>query len=272
MSANLRKKARERAYLEEFMALCRDVPADRVLDSEEPDFLITTPDGVLGVEVVVYLRGQSVSGKMLGGGSSEHADELARGHVVEDARRLFERVDPRRLYPRRLNVSCWWDRHVRLDRTKIRQLSAALSDLVVRNLPTVDAPEVVLGWCELRHTPLTGFVSHVWVQEALPGDEALWANGEGGPITLVPEQVQALLNHKQKKLPKYLARCDRAWLLIFAGTTTFASMVNADERVRAHLFSSGFERVYLYDRFRGGVLRLSVSSETESPATGEPWP
>lgn len=132
-------------------------------------------------------------------------------------------------------------------------------------MPTVAAPEVVLSGHELRDTPLNGSIVYVVTQEALPGDDGLWANGEGGVISLVPEQVQALLAHKREKLSDYLTRCDRAWLLIVAGTTTFASMMDADERVRARAFTSGFERVYLYDCFRWSVFCLALSSETEAP-------
>jgi hypothetical protein len=52
-----KKKALERLSLEEAAAIYPDFPSGNVIETERPDFLISSDSRVTGIEVVNYVRG-----------------------------------------------------------------------------------------------------------------------------------------------------------------------------------------------------------------------
>jgi hypothetical protein len=65
-----KKKALERLSLEEAAAIYPDFPSGNVIETERPDFLISSDSRVTGIEVVNYVRGQGA------GGSADRRNEI----------------------------------------------------------------------------------------------------------------------------------------------------------------------------------------------------
>ena len=78
------KKDRERLFLEEVTSIFPDFAGVTFTDSERPDFLVTTGDKVIGVELVDYVRGQDK------GGSPDRRNEIILKRVADEARAVFE--------------------------------------------------------------------------------------------------------------------------------------------------------------------------------------
>ncbi len=65
MSAQEKKKARERYYLNRLAETCPDFPSGAIEPCESPDFLIRGRDRTLGIELEGYVREQGSKGSPL---------------------------------------------------------------------------------------------------------------------------------------------------------------------------------------------------------------
>src|SRR5260221_7834462 len=83
------QKEKERSQFYEFKALYSGFPEGEIDDnSENPDFLIKTDNGVIGIEHVAYIREQKLGQKS--GGSRLRKEENVANQFVQVAQNYFD--------------------------------------------------------------------------------------------------------------------------------------------------------------------------------------
>ncbi|WP_278471030.1 hypothetical protein [Gimesia maris] len=73
-----------------------------------------------------------------------------------------------------------------------------------------------------------------------------------------PEVLETLKN-KESKLPEYLKKCDKCWLLIETIPHHVIGLIEWSERMDNHNFISEFDRVFFYDKSRNSIHELRLS-------------
>ena len=123
---NHSKKDRERYFLEKFAANYPEFPAEEIVDSERPDFLIKQDTKVIGIEVVEYIRGQNQKK----GGSKERSNEELWKRVAKEAKKKFEAK-----YNIPLLVYFNWDERHILRNSEISRLADNIVTIIEKQLP-----------------------------------------------------------------------------------------------------------------------------------------
>src|SRR6266487_1091794 len=100
MTSNLKKK-KERDLLLEFKALYSEFPRGEITDSEPPDFLIATDNGIIGIELEDYIRGYRL-GKG-SGGSPIRQSESNQAEFLQATQNIYE---AKQLEPLIVDFSC----------------------------------------------------------------------------------------------------------------------------------------------------------------------
>jgi hypothetical protein len=245
------KKEREKYYLEKVISLYSEFPSGVLETSEEPDFLLTTSDGVIGIELVGYIRGQSSDGSELRRYESVHDS------VVRMAKEEFERKHQIPLW-----VSFIWSRHQHLSKPAARILAMDIATLIEQNTPqqVYGGARIEPDW--LEESSVGDFIAHISIRRLKPTNKSLWANTEAGFIGIEPEDLENLISLKEGKIGSYLQNCDSAWLVIVADGRHISSNVELHKTIHQHTFKCSFARVLFYDSVSQSIASLNVALDS----------
>jgi hypothetical protein len=83
-------KERERTILREFEAVCADFPSGRLIEHEEPDFLILNNGRTIGLDLVDYVRGQRFGRDS--GGSALRREDNNKEKVARLGKKKYEAI------------------------------------------------------------------------------------------------------------------------------------------------------------------------------------
>jgi hypothetical protein len=243
------KKTLERFFLDEFIAIYPDFPSGAITETERPDFLVQGESHVTGIELVRYVRGQ---GKGYGG-SAFRRNETLRQQIADEARREFEssHSDP-------LMVHFLWRSGPHLRKADVPDIAASAATIVGQHVPQTLFGRIRIAGNELLDKVLEEFVSTISVMRVRNKQQALWSSIDAGFVSVPANELQELLASKNAKVPKYLQRCDEAWLLIVAEGGHISSTAELPEDVRHYHFRSRFHRVLFLDRTNRQVTTLTA--------------
>lgn len=85
----------------------------------------------------------------------------------------------------------------------------------------------------------------------------LWGVGLGAAVPdITPERLMEAISGKDKKVADYdRSRCDELWLLLVTGGM-WSSYYAMNAAVEEHEFPTRFDRVLLFENFRGQIVEL----------------
>jgi len=220
-------KVVERRFLEAARRLSSYFPEGDFADDEQPDFLIPTGAGQLGVEVTELC----------------HQPEIDRtkrlGYVAPRAKEIYsKRVDA---WPIFVNMVFSRD----AEEMSVGDLAKGLSEFVYRHRDTPGT----FSWDRCRDLP-AGF-SMIVVAEPLPhrpGGEWLYQKGFRG-LLAEKHLLDACLADKSSKVTTYRKKATEVWLMIINDQWRGAGEVYVDpERAASWTFDSPFDRLLLFCR------------------------
>jgi hypothetical protein len=200
------QKAQELAWIKEVQRAGALPPGD-ISEDESPDALVRTPEGIVGIEVTEYIRGQSDPSD-----SRMRAGETAADRFGWMARQAYEAE-----YSVPLWVSYMWSGKLLPRTPKERSaLASEFAELVAQHIPGLGEPGIRIPDEAFDDTELERYLGAARVRRVSAADAALWSPVQGGFVGSGPEEVQYLINEKEAKLPSYRAKADQVILLIVA--------------------------------------------------------
>ena len=113
-----RGKRTEENHLHRFRDNFPEFPAGQITSGEHPDFLVKSPEGMIGIEHTRYIRGEL--------GAKEHAEDIA----LWLASQAYEHQG----FPP-VEVYVLWNFHEKPTRRAMPQFVTTLSEFVARHLP-----------------------------------------------------------------------------------------------------------------------------------------
>ena len=245
VSNNEIKKRKEKYHLDKVRYLYDEFPLGDLTSSEEPDFLVTMPDCIVGIEMVDYVRGQSSYG------SQTRKIEILNNQIVDKAREEFEK---RHNIP--LQVHCFWGFHGAMRRVKIKRLAVCIASCVENHIPQKVHESSRIEDEEIDSS-IEEVIASISIVRLKPSTKSLWSNPDAGFIGLHVDELQQLISFKDSKIDKYLKKCANVWLLIVADGKYISSSVELKDDVRHHRFKSRFDRILFYDSLTQKVTLIN---------------
>lgn len=248
-----KKKRIERQYLEVFRGTLDDFTVVDIEDTERPDFLVTLPECVLGLEITRIYRDPEPGSPPL------QFQDAERNQVIERVQAL---ATDHGLCPLLADVyfnSQWTIR--KQDRDSIAQ---SLFDLVAARLPAIDEHLTLENRPPLtaEFPPQVEAIS-LWRFKSLKSH--LWEVGDAGIVNedFAPE-LQRIITRKTPHVPVYRARCEKCWLVIVADWRAPSGFFEISDRVSSESYETDFNRVYFLEAYSGRVVLLNTHPATNA--------
>jgi hypothetical protein len=240
---NDRKKQLERWFLGTAREMSTLFPDGEIEDSEEPDFIIHTATGPLGVEVTELLR--------VGEGPFSPVEE-AKFHteVVEIARADYYRTPS--AVPVRVHIYFW---NIEGGKRDKRDMARALVEFVESHQA---------GTYSRYDGVPTGF-NHISIYST--GED--WTHGESGVtgVSEIFEQLASSISANNKLFPRYRARLPHPpiWLLIYSGCSVPRGLP-IPHGLNERTYQFDFDRVLFFAQLSNDVVEIRRSD------SGKPQP
>lgn len=244
-------KKEERYYLEEFRKTLSDFPAGTIVDSEEPDFLISQEDAItLGIEVTKLYQTQPLSRV------PKQATEALMDQIVQRACSVYQtRGGPI------LSVWVQFQFGLQLRKARVAQLASKIAEIVSAT-PIGVNQKIALRNDYSSLALLPEEIDSIRISRSSFRSRALWtpANGAFIPHHSVDE-IQARIDEKNKRAASYRKKSEEIWLLIVHSLPfSLASTFEASEDAFMNRYRADFERVFLFDVFSKTPVELPLAT------------
>ncbi len=208
---------------------------------DNPDVLIKTPQGFLGVEHTRLYR------------TLLKEQESLEQRIVDRAKEIYESSGGAPLY-----ITVMFDSKIRLSVRDIESIAASLKGIVCRYIPNVGEPFVLEGW-RFGSEGCSPSVRTIFIDRPDNSCEMFWGVGRGGAVPdLASEQIRERIEDKEAKLGNYLSRCSKIWLLIVEDGFGPSSYFVISDEVKKQIYESSFDRIFLFRNFSREVIELNA--------------
>lgn len=240
-----KKKEWETKVISTVISLIDDFPEGDIQSFEGPDFLVNTFDKIIGIEIVEYIRGQTINGSL-----NRH-EEVIQHQIAQKAQEKFESISDTPLIVRLFPSS----------NKKLSKLSAYQRDEIVdciiekvgENIPgEVNVPyKVQMDW--YADKKLAQFIPSIWV--TLAKRDSHWGFINADFISATKEEIQRIIDSKNLKIEGYHEYCHQAWLIIVARGYPISSCIDVSYVIN-ETYSSKFSRTYIFLQDENRIYNL----------------
>lgn len=246
------QKKHELAHLLAFKDTISDFPEGNIPDNEEnPDFPISTPEKIIGVELTEIFHEPKINGTTL------QAEENYIFEILRKAKELYKTS-------KNLPIIVWVDLRIGTDFKKrsIDSISKSLVRIVEENIPDEDSFKEVRKTWEIDD-PLPKVISSITIIRFGSLTKSRWGpTGIGGAMPPIPHEfVQKSIDKKNSKLESYRKRCDEVWLVLVVYGFLPSTFFEVSGKALTVVYNSNFERTYLFDFQKKKSLILKTVSQ-----------
>lgn len=201
----------------------------------KPDFLITYPDKILGIELTEPFKlkgeGQAISPQQREGSLQD---------IVSQARLFYEEHNN---HP--LKVDVWFSptfKNTQITKSKIKELGQKLAELVRKELPE----NILFSPLSLDIIPKNKLpeIARILISSAVVG---YWKKvGASWAKRNFIDELQECIDKKNGIYDRYIIKCDECWLLMVAdGSNTAQCFVDDNNgEVFNHTYQSKFSKTF----------------------------
>jgi hypothetical protein len=231
----MKKKELERLCIERFLEVLTVQYLGKLVDHENPDFLLVGKDGTVGIELTRLYR------EATQGDSPLKEQEVLREQTMKRAKDIY---DARHLPP--IHVSVHFNHSCRLKKNELADMAATIADLGERNIPLEGGSQTEeYNWMNRAYFPDTIDCVMVFRSKALT--KSTWSAPSVGFLPeLNPTQVALKIADKEQRLTDYLRACDRAWLVLMSNGDMLASVVDLGDEAKEASYPTRFSRVFWF--------------------------
>lgn len=242
------KKERELAHLRRFQRVVAESPQGDPLIGERPDFVLPSPDGLVGIELTEYFRPHVPGLRPL-----QEQDSL-KNAFVNHAKRSYENK-----FDSRLRVQVLFRPRHDIYRKHLSGLAERLADTLGQLALTPDEHRMFVSTKEIRFPEP---VSTIFARIVSTEDVSRWEVVAAGSVRpLSPDDLSAIIEEKDNKRLRYRGDISEVWLLIVQDWWSRASYAELTVAAQEAVYRTGFKRVYFLDVFRGHCTELHVEAQ-----------
>ena len=234
-------KETEKFYLPRFKELCPEFPDGDIEDSEPPDFLVRSSDGIVGIELTRLFNPNPI-GRKKRKGVFLRAVEAERDKIVDRIKEYYisQGGDP-------LRVSIHFSGDV-IDKNSIKDKDLeCVATMIKRKRPQVGSTTFLDDDLE-RNENFPDWLAHISIFGLNQGEENFWtAPGSACIPTLAAEEIQKRITEKEEKYPSYREKCSSAWLVLMTRVEKgLGTHVKFSTEVWNHRYETFFEQVWIF--------------------------
>jgi hypothetical protein len=224
--------------------------------SGEPDVLLKTDQGMVGVELTEFFQDFHPDD-----GSLQERLYRQREDIVGRARELY-----RTKHAPPLAVQVFWTDHPELAKPVRTQTSISLEALVEAFKPPAGAPfgHHRVPWEAINRFGLDRIVAEVSIAPMPSGTTDWWHFSVMVWPFSPPAQIVRYIGEKESKLESYHRVCSEVWLIIHC----MRGGMDVGEDVVNHEYATGFDRVFLLDEFSPRPQELKTTRGDARPQPG----
>ncbi len=243
-------KDKELHYLRILQGKIKNFPEGTVVPNEEPDFLVSTQEGLLGIEVrqIFKVDGNPMPKQTV---ESEARIIVARAQEAAVNRNLPGLVVTVRFSP------C-----ADLSKPDRNTNAIELPEAIANHVPELGC---VASICDESYgipSYLPSFVSYLTIFHPPEPCPAFWrAKGGGRVQSDCIELLAEAIESKNKLLPAYLKKCSRCWLLLVADGLNDSNLIQPYKESFRHIYHSSFDRTFYLEAFSRSVIDLNTSKD-----------
>lgn len=218
-----------------------EFPAGILCFDDNPDVLVKTSEGILGVEHT----------RLFWGDLKEQ--ESLEQRIVDRAKEMYELSGGPPLY---VNVS--FDSNIKLGLKDIDSIATSLHRIVCRYVPDVGGRFDLEGW-RFVSRGFSPSITMIFIDRPSNSCEMLWGVGRGGGVPdLALDSIMEKIQAKESRIVKYLGKCSKIWLLIVEDGFAPSSYFVISDEVKRQIYKSKFDRIFLFRNFSCEAIELHV--------------
>jgi len=227
---------RESAHFKFFRQLVDDFPEGEVEHVDEPDFLIHSPSGIVGVEHTQLFKPNK---------SDKPPTQAFESQAEEIVALAQEHAELRATPP--VNAALFFNLRNTLPKARRLELARAIARVIHDNVPQQNES------IQLEYRPggpgeQPPEVDLIILSRDEQRKRHYWQTSEAGLVLRDCRHViQNTIDEKSTKLPKYLAKCAKCWLLMVSDGLRPSGKIFPDDKSAVHCYESRFERTYFLD-------------------------
>lgn len=245
------QKSREVTHLKHFKEVCSFFPNGEIENAEKPDFIIRSPDKLLGIEhTEIFQPGSS-------NGASLQAQDRVGQEVAKKAHTLYlERPDLQPFF-----VQILFNDKILISKKDIDRLANAVVNILKTiSIEPGDSATIKRTQENLNYFPVEISMIHLYAYLA-EHREQRWSTSSAGWVPEVSsEYVQEKIDQKEQKLNNYKSVCSEVWLLIVADDLRIPASIDLTDLALKHQYVSKFDRVFLFWNSTRRYVELQIGS------------
>ena len=241
------KKDKERRFVEIFAEKLGPFPPGKLIDSESPDFLVATPEGVIGIEVTKI----------------HHANERRQQEsecrsLVDAACRLYESEST---IP--LEVKVHFGGSTQFNKRNRDKFARILANLILTNMPQPDSGIILENSWE-NPSLFTYEIAGLSIIRLSAFRRNFWSVPSAGFFQedFAPK-IEAIIATKEHAISTYRTDCIARWLLIAAEGNSASTFFDPSTKTLQHSYRSSFDRIFFLEPFRQKVWEFNVSRKSD---------
>ena len=206
----------------------------KLIDSERPDFIFNIEGTRTGIEVTRIFKDDKIEGVPL------HCLESERDSIVNIAKKKYTELNK---YPA-LDVAVFFGTYPRISKSQRYDLAEKLADLIINNLPDTNSTiRIKNDFQDLNKFP--EYIDQVRISNFSFISENHWQVPVAGIVqkTFINE-LQKVLDKKNKKLLSYKENCEECWLLVVADSYFPSSFFEPDDETISNKYKCDFEKSF----------------------------
>jgi hypothetical protein len=256
------QKQIERDHLHSFRALrSDDFPIGELIESETPDFIVTTDAGRrIGIEHTEVFKQDGTEP------TAEQIDEAAKNYITTAASKYAEEV--LRLPPAGVTLffnpqylrKTIGNKRRSLNKNERDTVAERLAAFIGKNMPEPGHSAHCLYRLD-NGQPRQ--VDELLIHREVPTDRPNWRWMEMNAIQEEAiDRLQGAITRKNKVYEACRRACDECWLLIVAHSFLSSGTIHPDEDSLNFIYDSSFDRTYFLDLGQAQATQLVTSSDT----------
>jgi hypothetical protein len=237
-------KEQERRFIDILEQQIADFPSGRLAETESPDFVVTTSNGKIGIEVTKIHR-QATSNRL-------KREESEQEKIANEAVRIFETMNSVAL-----EVKIHFSADNEFNKRNRRRLATAIASLVNAYAPTEDGPCVLQNnWTNPETFPYE--IDAIGIYRLASLKRNFWSVASAGFVQedFVAE-MQIVIAKKDALIASYQT-CSEYWLLIAAEGNRASTFFCPSRTTLEHRYCSAFQRIFFLEAFTKKVSELEL--------------
>jgi len=196
--------------------------------------LVENSVGKVGIELTQLYRSDSHTAL------PPKATESLRQQIVDRAPGLYKETGGPPLW-----VTVFFGLGSELRKSMVTELASRVADLVTAADASMNARIKLEAESDVSDFP--DEIDSIHIRRLPILTEGFWNTwGVGFIPTYNPDQLQEILDRKEKSISSFRNRCDATWLVIVVGSFAISSTVNFGYSVYNHSYTSAFDRVFVF--------------------------